>query len=82
MPSVLSLARLAALAACTATAAGCGKEPRLASAQAREEKAVRRLQELKGKVDALGKERADLEKQLEAAGAPWTPGRVPQWSDQ
>ena len=25
---------------------------------------------------------ANLEKQLEAAGAPWTPGRVPQWSDQ
>jgi hypothetical protein len=25
---------------------------------------------------------SNLEKQLEAAGAPWTPGRVPQWSDQ
>jgi hypothetical protein len=25
---------------------------------------------------------AKLEKQLEAAGAPWTPGRVPQWQDQ
>lgn len=25
---------------------------------------------------------ANLEKQLEAAGAPWTPGRVPQWSEQ
>jgi len=23
-----------------------------------------------------------LEKQLEAAGAPWTPGRVPEWKDQ
>jgi len=23
-----------------------------------------------------------LEKQLEAAGAPWTPGRVPEWRDQ
>jgi len=23
-----------------------------------------------------------LEKQLEAAGAPWTPGRIPQWQDQ
>jgi photosystem II stability/assembly factor-like uncharacterized protein len=25
---------------------------------------------------------ARLEKQLEAAGAPWTPGRVPEWKDQ
>ena len=25
---------------------------------------------------------ARLEKQLEAAGAPWTPGRVPEWRDQ
>lgn len=25
---------------------------------------------------------ARLEKQLEAAGAPWTPGRIPEWSDQ
>jgi hypothetical protein len=25
---------------------------------------------------------ANLEKQMEAAGAPWTPGRVPQWSEQ
>jgi hypothetical protein len=24
----------------------------------------------------------NLEKLLEAAGAPWTPGRVPQWSEQ
>lgn len=23
-----------------------------------------------------------LEKQLEAAGAPWTPGRIPEWTDQ
>lgn len=23
-----------------------------------------------------------LEKQLEAAGAPWTPGRIPEWKDQ
>jgi hypothetical protein len=22
-----------------------------------------------------------LEKQLEAAGAPWTPGRIPEWKD-
>ena len=25
---------------------------------------------------------ARLEKQMEAAGAPWTPGRVPDWKDQ
>jgi hypothetical protein len=25
---------------------------------------------------------ARLEKQLEAAGAPWTPGRVPEWKNQ
>jgi hypothetical protein len=25
---------------------------------------------------------AQLEKQLEAAGAPWTPGRIPEWRDQ
>ncbi len=25
---------------------------------------------------------ARLEKQLEAAGAPWTPGRIPEWRDQ
>jgi len=25
---------------------------------------------------------ARLEKQMEAAGAPWTPGRVPEWKDQ
>jgi hypothetical protein len=25
---------------------------------------------------------ARLEKQLEAAGAPWTPGRIPEWKDQ
>jgi photosystem II stability/assembly factor-like uncharacterized protein len=25
---------------------------------------------------------AKLEKDMEAAGAPWTPGRVPEWSDQ
>jgi hypothetical protein len=23
-----------------------------------------------------------LEKDMEAAGAPWTPGRVPEWSDK
>ena len=23
-----------------------------------------------------------MEKQLEAAGAPWTPGRVPEWKNQ
>ena len=23
-----------------------------------------------------------LEKQMEAAGAPWTPGRIPDWKDQ
>jgi hypothetical protein len=23
-----------------------------------------------------------LEKQLEAAGAPWTPGRIPEWRNQ
>jgi hypothetical protein len=23
-----------------------------------------------------------LEKQMEAAGAPWTPGRIPEWKDQ
>ncbi|HWR13616.1 MAG TPA: hypothetical protein VN577_02215 [Terriglobales bacterium] len=39
--------------------------------------------------DVLGKLRQlvdadlrDLEKQLEAAGAPWTPGRVPEWKQQ
>ena len=26
--------------------------------------------------------RAKLEKQMEAAGAPWTPGRIPEWKDQ
>lgn len=25
---------------------------------------------------------AQLEKQLEAAGAPWTPGRIPEWRNQ
>lgn len=25
---------------------------------------------------------AKLEKQMEAAGAPWTPGRIPEWKDQ
>jgi hypothetical protein len=25
---------------------------------------------------------ARLEKQLEASGAPWTPGRIPEWKDQ
>jgi ABC-type transporter Mla subunit MlaD len=25
---------------------------------------------------------ARLEKQMEAAGAPWTPGRIPEWRDQ
>ena len=25
---------------------------------------------------------ARLEKQLESAGAPWTPGRIPEWKDQ
>ena len=25
---------------------------------------------------------AKLEKQMEAAGAPWTPGRIPEWRDQ
>jgi hypothetical protein len=25
---------------------------------------------------------ARLEKQLEAAGAPWTPGRIPEWKNQ
>jgi photosystem II stability/assembly factor-like uncharacterized protein len=25
---------------------------------------------------------ANLEKQMEAAGAPWTPGRIPEWKDQ
>jgi hypothetical protein len=27
-------------------------------------------------------ELAKLEKDMEAAGAPWTPGRVPVWSDK
>jgi hypothetical protein len=25
---------------------------------------------------------AKLEKDMEAAGAPWTPGRVPEWSEK
>jgi len=25
---------------------------------------------------------AKLEKDMEAAGAPWTPGRVPEWQEQ
>jgi hypothetical protein len=25
---------------------------------------------------------ARLEKQMETAGAPWTPGRIPEWKDQ
>jgi len=25
---------------------------------------------------------ARLEKQMEIAGAPWTPGRIPEWKDQ
>ena len=25
---------------------------------------------------------ANLEKEMEAAGAPWTPGRVPEWQDK
>ena len=25
---------------------------------------------------------ARLEKQMEVAGAPWTPGRIPEWKDQ
>jgi hypothetical protein len=25
---------------------------------------------------------AKLEKEMEAAGAPWTPGRLPEWQDQ
>jgi hypothetical protein len=25
---------------------------------------------------------AKLEKAMEAAGAPWTPGRIPEWKDQ
>ena len=25
---------------------------------------------------------ARLEKQMEAAGAPWTPGRIPEWKDE
>jgi len=25
---------------------------------------------------------ARLEKEMEAAGAPWTPGRIPEWRDQ
>jgi hypothetical protein len=39
--------------------------------------------------DVLGKLRtlvhtdlAKLEKDMEAAGAPWTPGRVPEWSEK
>ena len=36
-----------------------------------------------GKLHALVEvDLAKLEKDMEAAGAPWTPGRVPEWSDK
>lgn len=39
--------------------------------------------ELLGKLRALVEvDLAKLEKDMEAAGAPWTPGRVPEWSEK
>jgi hypothetical protein len=36
-----------------------------------------------GKLHALVEvDLSQLEKDMEAAGAPWTPGRVPDWSDK
>jgi hypothetical protein len=36
-----------------------------------------------GKLRALVEvDLAKLEKDMEAAGAPWTPGRVPEWSEK
>ena len=34
------------------------------------------------KLQQLSNDMAQLEKQLEAAGAPWTPGRIPTWQEQ
>jgi photosystem II stability/assembly factor-like uncharacterized protein len=35
-----------------------------------------------GKLHALADDLGKLEKDMEAAGAPWTPGRVPEWSER
>jgi photosystem II stability/assembly factor-like uncharacterized protein len=35
-----------------------------------------------GKLHALADDLGKLEKDMEAAGAPWTPGRVPEWSEK
>ena len=34
------------------------------------------------KILTPGRDLARLEKQMEAAGAPWMPGRIPEWKDQ
>jgi len=34
------------------------------------------------KLHALSDDLGKLEKDMEAAGAPWTPGRVPEWSEK
>jgi hypothetical protein len=35
-----------------------------------------------GKLHALADDMGKLEKDMETAGAPWTPGRVPEWSEK
>lgn len=35
-----------------------------------------------GKLHTLVDDLTKLEKDMEAAGAPWTPGRVPEWSEK
>jgi hypothetical protein len=35
-----------------------------------------------GKLHTLADDLSKLEKDMEAAGAPWTPGRVPEWSEK
>jgi hypothetical protein len=35
-----------------------------------------------GKLHTLADDLGKLEKDMEAAGAPWTPGRLPEWSEK
>ena len=44
--------------------------------------AAEEFSDVLGKMHQLDSELNTLEKQLEDAGAPWTPGRVPEWGER
>src|SRR5205807_2577082 len=44
--------------------------------------ALRETPAVEKQLDTLAEDLSKLEKDMEAAGAPWTPGRMPEWSEK